>query len=64
MFPEKFLFCTDTTGSIEWPSRGLRFDLVLDFRLAWSTCLTVLSVQHVHLTQLLDRNLSLSWLVR
>ena len=39
-------------------TRGLRFYLVLDFWLAWSTGLTVLSVQHVHLTQILDRNLS------
>ena len=34
---EKFLFCTDTTESIGWPSPGLRFDLVLGFWLAWST---------------------------
>ena len=31
------------------------FIWVLDFWLAWSTGLLVLSVQHVHLTQILDR---------
>ena len=43
-------------------TRGLRFYLVLDFWLAWSTGLPVLSVQHVNLTQMLDRNLSHSGL--
>ena len=38
--------------------RGLRFYLVLDFWLAWSTGLPVLFVQHVNLTQALDGNLS------
>ena len=48
--------CRNTTG-LSVPPRGLRFYLVLYFWLAWSTGLSVLSFQHVHLTQLLDRNL-------
>ena len=39
-------------------TRGFRSYMVLDFWLPWSTGLTVLSVRHVHLTQILDRNLS------
>ena len=35
----------------------------MDFGLAWSTGRTVLSVQHVNLTQMLDGNLSHSGLV-
>ena len=49
--------CWNTTG-LTVLNRGLRFYLVLDFLLAWSTGLPVLSFQHVHLTQMLDRNLS------
>ena len=41
--------------SFSWSSF---FFLLLDFWLAWSVSLTVLSIQHVHLTQILDRNLS------
>ena len=37
--------------------RGLRFYLVLDFWLAWSMRVTVLSFQHVYLTQIQNRNL-------
>ena len=39
-------------------SRGLRFYLVLDFWLAWKTGRSVLFVQHVNLTHVLDGNLS------
>ena len=51
------LVCRNDTG-LSVLDRGLRFHLVLDFWLAWSTGLTVLSFQHVYLTQLRDRNLS------
>ena len=27
LFPEKFLFCTDTRGSIEWPSLAPRLHI-------------------------------------
>ena len=46
------------TKSLTVLNHGLRFYLFLDFWLAWSTGLTVLSFQHVYLTQILDRNLS------
>ena len=36
--------------------RGLRFYLVLDFELAWSTGLPALAFQQVSLTQLRDKN--------
>ena len=36
----------------------LRFSLVLDFWLAWSTVFTDLAIQHVYLTQILDKNLT------
>ena len=49
--------CQNTTGRPVL-NRGLRFYLVLDFWLAWSTGRSVLSVQHVILTQMLDGNLS------
>ena len=49
--------CRNLTG-LSVLYRGLRFYLVLEFWLAWSTGLTVLSFQYVYLTQILDRNLS------
>ena len=51
------MVCLNTTG-LTVLDRGLRFDLVLNFWLAWSTGRTVLAFQHVYLTQVLDGNLS------
>ena len=33
MFPEKFLFCTDTTGSIGWPSPATRLHIGVCFKI-------------------------------
>ena len=47
--------------SLSAPYLGLRFDLVLVFWLVWSTSLPVLSVQHDHMTQVLDEESIPHW---